>query len=35
VPKLWCLNIETSPGFNHGDNKLVFRLANVKLMAEE
>ena len=35
MPKLWNLNIEASPRFNHDDNRLVFRLADVKLMAAE
>jgi hypothetical protein len=35
MPKLWNLSIEDSPRFNHADNRLVFRLADVKLMAAE
>ena len=35
MPKLWNLSIEDSPRFNHDDNRLVFRLADVKLMAAE
>jgi hypothetical protein len=29
------LSLDTSPRFNHSDNRLVFRLADVKLMAAE
>ncbi|MFC4722267.1 RagB/SusD family nutrient uptake outer membrane protein [Geojedonia litorea] len=35
MPKFMNLNFETSPRFNHGDNRLVFRLADVALMAAE
>lgn len=35
MPKFWNLNLETSPRFNHSDNRLVFRLADVYLMAAE
>ncbi|MCF7561537.1 RagB/SusD family nutrient uptake outer membrane protein [Sabulilitoribacter multivorans] len=35
MPKFMNLNFETSPRFNHGDNRLVFRLADVYLMAAE
>ena len=35
MPKFMNLHIETSPRFNHGDNRLVFRLADVVLMAAE
>ena len=35
MPKLWNLNVEQSPRFNHSDNKLVYRLADVYLMAAE
>jgi starch-binding outer membrane protein, SusD/RagB family len=35
MPKLWQLNIEASPRFNQAVNRLVFRLADVKLMAAE
>ncbi len=35
MPKLWNLNIADSPRFNHADNRLVFRLADVFLMAAE
>ena len=35
LPKFMSLNFETSPRFNHGDNRLVFRLADVALMAAE
>ncbi|SMC80152.1 RagB/SusD family nutrient uptake outer membrane protein [Cellulophaga tyrosinoxydans] len=35
MPKFWNLNLDTSPRFNHSDNRLVFRLADVKLMAAE
>ncbi|MEM9525539.1 MAG: RagB/SusD family nutrient uptake outer membrane protein [Bacteroidota bacterium] len=35
MPKLWNLNIQTSPRFNHSDNRIVFRLSDVYLMAAE
>lgn len=35
MPKFMSLKFETSPRFNHGDNRLVFRLADVALMAAE
>jgi hypothetical protein len=35
MPKLWNLSISDSPRFNHADNRLVFRLADVALMAAE
>lgn len=35
MPKFWNLSLDTSPRFNHSDNRLVFRLADVKLMAAE
>ena len=35
LPKFMNLDFETSPRFNHGDNRLVFRLADVYLMAAE
>ncbi|WP_100612804.1 RagB/SusD family nutrient uptake outer membrane protein [Confluentibacter lentus] len=35
MQKLWNLNIAASPRFNHADNRVVFRLADVKLMAAE
>ena len=35
MPKFMNLDFETSPRFNHGDNRLVFRLADVYLMAAE
>ncbi len=35
MPKFMNLNFETSPRFNHGDNRLVFRMADVHLMAAE
>ncbi|MFV9551397.1 RagB/SusD family nutrient uptake outer membrane protein [Algibacter sp. PT7-4] len=35
MPKFMSLSFETSPRFNHGDNRLVFRLADVALMAAE
>ncbi len=35
MPKFMSLNFETSPRFNHGDNRLVFRLGDVYLMAAE
>lgn len=35
IPKFMNLNLDTSPRFNHSDNRLVFRLADVYLMAAE
>jgi hypothetical protein len=35
MPKLWNLDLATSPRFNHSDNRIVFRLADVYLMAAE
>ena len=35
MPKFMNLDFGTSPRFNHGDNRLVFRLADVFLMAAE
>ncbi|MFD0835662.1 RagB/SusD family nutrient uptake outer membrane protein [Mariniflexile aquimaris] len=35
MPKFMNLKLDTSPRFNHSDNRLVFRLADVKLMAAE
>ncbi|MBT8123238.1 MAG: RagB/SusD family nutrient uptake outer membrane protein [Gammaproteobacteria bacterium] len=35
MPKFMNRMFETSPRFNHGDNRLVFRLADVYLMAAE
>lgn len=35
LPKFMNLKFGTSPRFNHGDNRLVFRLADVFLMAAE
>ena len=35
LPKFMNLNFNTSPRFNHGDNRLVFRMADVHLMAAE
>lgn len=35
MPKNMNLNLETSPRFNHSDNRIVFRLADVYLMAAE
>ena len=35
MPKFWNLDLETSPRFNHSDNRLVFRMADVHLMAAE
>ena len=35
MKKMMNLNLATSPRFNHGDNRLVFRLADVVLMAAE
>lgn len=35
MPKFMNLSLATSPRFNHSDNRLVFRLADVYLMAAE
>ena len=35
LPKFMNLDFENSPRFNHGDNRMVFRLADVYLMAAE
>jgi hypothetical protein len=35
MAKFWNLDIDGSPRFNHSDNRLVFRLADVYLMAAE
>ena len=35
MPKMWNLNIATSPRFNHSDNKLIFRLGDTYLMLAE
>ena len=35
MPKNMNLSLETSPRFNHSDNRMVFRLADVYLMAAE
>jgi hypothetical protein len=35
VPKFMNLTLATSPRFNHSDNRMVFRLADVVLMAAE
>ncbi len=35
MPKCMNLSLETSPRFNHSDNRLIFRLADVYLMAAE
>lgn len=35
MPKFMNLSLETSPRFNHSDNRLVFRMADVYLMAAE
>lgn len=35
MAKFWNLDLETSPRFNHEDNRMVFRLADVYLMAAE
>jgi len=35
MPKFMNLSLETSPRFNHSDNRMVFRLADVYLMAAE
>jgi starch-binding outer membrane protein, SusD/RagB family len=35
MPKNWNLNIANSPRFNHSDNKMIYRLGDVYLMAAE
>lgn len=35
MPKFWNLSVANSPRFNHSDNRMVFRLADVFLMAAE
>ncbi|MFS4417404.1 RagB/SusD family nutrient uptake outer membrane protein [Maribacter sp. 2307ULW6-5] len=35
MAKFWNLDLATSPRFNHEDNRMVFRLADVYLMAAE
>ncbi|WP_299046081.1 RagB/SusD family nutrient uptake outer membrane protein [uncultured Polaribacter sp.] len=35
MAKFWNLSLEMSPRFNHSDNRMVFRLADVYLMAAE
>ncbi len=35
MPKFMNLSLETSPRFNHSDNRMIFRLADVYLMAAE
>lgn len=35
MPKMWNLNVDESPRFNHEDNRIIFRLADVYLMAAE
>ncbi|MWW23183.1 RagB/SusD family nutrient uptake outer membrane protein [Algibacter lectus] len=35
MSKFWNLDVNDSPRFNHSDNRLVFRLADVHLMAAE
>ncbi|MCV9386686.1 RagB/SusD family nutrient uptake outer membrane protein [Reichenbachiella ulvae] len=35
IPKFMNLNVDTSPRFNHEDNRMVFRLADIYLMAAE
>jgi len=35
MPKFWNLDLETSPRFNHEDNRMVFRMGDVYLMAAE
>ncbi|WP_242204078.1 RagB/SusD family nutrient uptake outer membrane protein [Aestuariivivens insulae] len=35
MPKFMNLSLETSPRFNHSDNRMVFRLADIYLMAAE
>ncbi|MDP5231391.1 MAG: RagB/SusD family nutrient uptake outer membrane protein [Cellulophaga sp.] len=35
MPKNMNLNLDTSPRFNHSDNRIVFRMADVHLMAAE
>ncbi len=35
MPKFWAIDLETSPRFNHRENKIIYRLADVYLMAAE
>lgn len=35
MPKMWNLDIATSPRFNHTDNRIVYRFSDVLLMAAE
>lgn len=35
MAKFWNLELDRSPRFNHSDNRMVFRLADVHLMAAE
>ena len=35
MPKMWNLSLDQSPRFNHSDNTLIYRLADVYLMAAE
>ncbi|WP_299430153.1 RagB/SusD family nutrient uptake outer membrane protein [uncultured Maribacter sp.] len=35
MAKFWNLDLDTSPRFNHSDNRMVFRMADVHLMAAE
>ena len=35
MPKFMNLSLSNSPRFNHSDNRMIFRLADVKLMAAE
>lgn len=35
MPKFWSINLESSPRFNHRENKIIYRLADVYLMAAE
>lgn len=35
MPKFWNLDLATSPRFNHEDNRMVFRMGDVYLMAAE
>ncbi|CDF79926.1 SusD-like protein [Formosa agariphila KMM 3901] len=35
MAKIWNLDVDNSPRFNHSDNRIVFRLADVYLMAAE
>lgn len=35
MPKIMNIDVESSPRFNHSDNRIIFRLADVYLMAAE